>query len=85
MERLRSRLRAVAAAVAGAPRRPRVLSLEGITPLVLGAPPPPWLSACLVAVTVRLPAWRPRQCKCGLGHACPALYSIMLVRPPFCF
>lgn len=38
VERLRGRLRAVAAAVVGAPHRPRVLSLEGITPLVLGAP-----------------------------------------------
>jgi hypothetical protein len=36
VERLRARLRAAAAAVAPAQRRPRVLSLEGITPLVLG-------------------------------------------------
>jgi ABC-type hemin transport system substrate-binding protein len=36
VEQLRARLRAVAAAVAPAQRRPRVLSLEGITPLVLG-------------------------------------------------
>ena len=33
---LRARLRAVAAAVAGAERRPRVLSLEGLRPLAVG-------------------------------------------------
>jgi len=36
VDKLRARLRAVAVAVAQAPRRPRVLSLEGLTPLVLG-------------------------------------------------
>lgn len=43
VDKLRARLRAVAVAVAQAPRRPRVLSLEGLTPLVLGAPFPPSL------------------------------------------
>lgn len=36
VQRLRTRLRAVATAVATAPHRPRVLSLEGLKPLVLG-------------------------------------------------
>lgn len=39
----RSRLRAVAQAVATVDHRPRVLSLEGLTPLVLGALSPPLL------------------------------------------
>jgi hypothetical protein len=36
VEQLQARLRAVAGAVAGAAHRPRVLSLEGLHPLVLG-------------------------------------------------
>lgn len=41
VDRLRTRLRAVACQVAGAKRRPRVLSLESVNPLVLGVPRPP--------------------------------------------
>ena len=39
VDRLRARLRAVAAQVAKQPQRPRVLSLEGLKPLCLGDPP----------------------------------------------
>ena len=38
VDKLRARLRAVAGIVAKQPHRPRVLSLEGLKPLALGAP-----------------------------------------------
>lgn len=67
VEQLRVRLRAVAAAVAPAQRRPRVLSLEGITPLVLGQ----W---------EQWPAHAPclMRFQAGQGHSCcrPALRQI---------
>ena len=37
VDRLRARLRTIAVQVAPRPHRPRVLSLEGLKPLVLGA------------------------------------------------
>ena len=38
VERLRTRLRAVAASTSRASKRPRVISLEGLAPLCLGKP-----------------------------------------------